>query len=222
MRELGFSLTCFMSCSFLTRACVVDPPVRIIFDTDMASDCVDVGALAVLHALADQNEAEVFAVVTNRRCPADASVAVGDVANTYYGRGNIPIATDRDGAKVRWNKPSAYTPTQRDEFPHDTPGDKDRPDAVDLYRRVLANQPDASVVICSVGALSNREDLLESGPDEYSDPNGKELIIAKVKTTVIMGGNFPRSLQHPRAGNDIPICVDTLLLFASTKLVSPI
>ena len=43
------------------------------------------------------------------------------------------------------------------------------PDALSVYRATLAAQPDGSVVICSVGALSNLEDLLRSGPDEHSD-----------------------------------------------------
>ncbi len=38
-------------------------PVRVILDTDMASDCDDAGALAVLNALADCGEAEIVAVV---------------------------------------------------------------------------------------------------------------------------------------------------------------
>ena len=44
-----------------------ESPVPIIFDTDMDNECDDAGALAVLHALADEGEAEILAVVTNRR-----------------------------------------------------------------------------------------------------------------------------------------------------------
>ena len=39
------------------------PPVKILFETDMANDCDDAGALAVLNALADRGEAEILAVV---------------------------------------------------------------------------------------------------------------------------------------------------------------
>ncbi|MCK9316355.1 MAG: nucleoside hydrolase, partial [Verrucomicrobia bacterium] len=40
---------------------VLGAPAKIIFDTDMAEDVDDVGALALLHALADAGEAEILA-----------------------------------------------------------------------------------------------------------------------------------------------------------------
>ncbi|KAA5544708.1 nucleoside hydrolase [Roseiconus nitratireducens] len=170
-----------------------DAPVKVIFDTDMASDCDDAGALAVLHALADAGEAEILAVVTNRKCPAGVSGGVCDVINTFYGRADLPIGTDKDGAKVSWNRPSSYTRALYDEFPHDSPIDEQLPDALQVYRQTLAAAEDGSVVICSVGALSNLEDLLESHADESSSLTGRELISQKVSRTVIMGGHFPRS-----------------------------
>ena len=85
-------------------------PVQVIFDTDMAGDCDDAGALAVLHALADLGEAQILAVVTNRKCTAGVSGGACDAINTFYGRPDIPIGTDKDGARFRWNKPSTYTP----------------------------------------------------------------------------------------------------------------
>ena len=38
-------------------------PIRVILDTDMDSDCDDMGALAMLHALADSGEAQILAVM---------------------------------------------------------------------------------------------------------------------------------------------------------------
>lgn len=176
-----------------TRTLHASDAVPVIFDTDMASDCDDAGALAVLHALADNGEANILAVVTNRKNLAYASAAACDVINTYYGRPNIPIGTDKDGAKSKWNKPSSYTPLLRDEFLHDTPADEDCPDATAVYRTALAAATDRSVTICSVGALSNLEDLLRSLPDAASPLSGVDLVKLKVKRTVIMGGGFPRT-----------------------------
>lgn len=172
---------------------LVANPVPIIFDTDMASDCDDAGALAVLHALADLGEAEILAIVTNRKCPGSASAAAADSINTWYGRPDIPIGTDKDGAKIRGGKPSSYTGALRDEFPHDAKPDHEMPDAVAVFRKALASQADGSVVICSVGALSNLEDVLRSEPDEFSELDGEELLKAKVRETFIMGGGFPRT-----------------------------
>ena len=58
------------------------------------------------------------------------------------------------------------------------------PDALDVYLETLRAQPDKSVVICSVGALSNLEDLLRADI---------ELVKSKVKELFIMGGGFPRT-----------------------------
>ncbi len=107
-----------------------ESPVQIIFDTDMDNDCDDAGALAVLHALADKGEAEILAVVTNRRGKSTASAAACDVINTFYGRPDIPIGTDKDGAKFGWNRVSPYTQALRDGFPHDTKPDDEMPDAL--------------------------------------------------------------------------------------------
>lgn len=180
-------------CATSTRQAFAEDPVPILFDTDMANDCDDAGALAVLHALADLGEAKILAVVTNRKDPSNASAAAVDAINTYYGRPDIPIGTDKDGAKTRGGKPSSYTGALRDEFPHDAQPDNAMPDALTIYRQTLAAQPDQSVTICSVGALSNLEDLLRSGPDAHSDLTGEALIKAKVKLTLIMGGGFPRT-----------------------------
>ena len=168
-------------------------PVRIVFDTDMANDCDDAGALAVLHALADLGEAEILAVVTNRKDPSNASAAAVAAINAWYGRPMIPIGTDKDGAKSGGKTPSSYAPALRDEFPHNARPDDQMPDAVTVYRRVLAQAPDHSVVICSVGALSNLEDLVNSTGDQHSALTGRELIALKVRQTVIMGGGFPRT-----------------------------
>jgi hypothetical protein len=163
-------------------------PVKILFDTDMANDCDDAGALAVLHALADLGEAEILAIVTNRKDPSNASAAAAAAINTWYGRGDIPIGTDKDGATgdTKGGSPSAYCAALRDEFPHDAKPDDAMPDALDVYREALSKQEDGSVVICSVGALSNLEDLLRADPD---------LVRSKVKTLYVMGGGFPRTAR---------------------------
>src|SRR5438046_2179973 len=60
-------LFCLLACGPLPCLGATGPPrpaarpVKVIFDTDMDSDCDDVGALAVLHALADRGEAEILA-----------------------------------------------------------------------------------------------------------------------------------------------------------------
>ncbi len=181
-------LTTTLCITLISLGTALAEPTKIIFDTDFASDCDDAGALAVLHALADLGEAEILAIATNRKCPANASAAAAATINTYYGRPDIPIGTDKDGQKrpIKWNKGSMFTGQLAEEFPHNAKPDDQMPDSLDVYRAALQSQPDGSVVICAVGALSNLQDLVEH---EF------ELIEKKVKALYIMGGQFPRSAR---------------------------
>lgn len=185
-------------CGFLGAGMSRAAPVRIIFDTDMAGDCDDAGALAVLHALADANECEILAITTNRKDLTGASAAAVDAINHWYGRPNIPIGTDKEGGASSPPPRSPYTEALRDHFPNAAKADRDMPDALDVYRAALAGAPDSSVVICSVGALSNLEDLLK---------NERALVEQKVKGLVVMGAQFPDSRKNGPETNirvDIP------------------
>src|SRR5688500_18066106 len=77
-------------------------PGRILFDTDMDSDCDDVGALAVLHALADRGAADILATVVSSR--HEWSPACADAINTFYGRPNLPIGCPKKGGAMKASK----------------------------------------------------------------------------------------------------------------------
>ena len=165
-------------------------PVRLILDTDMESDVNDVGAVAVLHALADNGEAEILATMICSNNPN--SPACLAALNTYYGRPDIPIGVARARAVGR---PSRYAQRIAKEFPQDLGSSDNAPGAVPLYRKILAEQPDESVVICTIGYLTNLRNLIESRPDEISDLSGADLVARKVKLWVCMGGEFPRGRE---------------------------
>lgn len=69
-------------------------PVRVIFDSDMSSDCDDVAALAVLHALADEGKATIVAVGASGRNKWTPLCL--DAITAYYGHPEIPIGTAKD------------------------------------------------------------------------------------------------------------------------------
>lgn len=167
-----------------------DSPVRIVFDTDMASDVDDVGALAILHALADLGEAEILAIgVSSRNENVGPCV---DAIDTWYGRPDIPIACPRaTPAAGTEETPSKYAEAVAGAFPHRLRRTSDAPEAALLYRKVLAAQPDASVVVVSVGFLTNLRSLLDTPPDAVSSLTGEELVRRKVRLWVCMGGKFP-------------------------------
>jgi inosine-uridine nucleoside N-ribohydrolase len=163
--------------------------VPIIFDTDIGTDVDDAGALAILHILADRGEAEILATMSanqNRWC----APAI-DVINTYYGREDMPIGCSKTGPN-----PEKWYHDSVGDFPHNLSSSEDAPDAVELYRKILAAQPDNSVTIVVVGWLTNMAELLNSKPDQYSPLAGRELVETKVKELVSMGGRWPNSYKN--------------------------
>lgn len=158
---------------------------RIIFDTDIGADADDLGALAMLHHFVDSKECELMAVM----CWSTEQYAVSaiDAVNRFYGHPDIPVGARKDSAVyIKWN----YNRVIADQFPHEL-SYNNVPDAVSLYRKILMESPDKSLVIVAVGPLKNIEDLLKSEGDALSPLSGKELIEQKVSEFVIMGGNFP-------------------------------
>ena len=81
-----------------------------------------------------------------------------------------------------------------DNWPSPVKGSWDVPDAVSVYRQVLAAAEDHSVVISAIGFATNIADLLRSGPDDHDSRNGNDLVAAKVKTVVWQGGAVIQSL----------------------------
>jgi inosine-uridine nucleoside N-ribohydrolase len=170
-------------------------PVDIVFDTDMALDVDDVGALALLHALADRGEARLLAVGISESARHENGIwaaPAADAINTYFGRPDIPIGVYR-GPHQQTTDTGRYAEKVARAFPHDLESGARAPDATAVYRKVLAGRPDGSVTVVSVGFLTNLDLLLRSGPDERSPLDGVELVRRKVKQWVCMGGRFPSS-----------------------------
>ncbi len=195
--DMPFNYADYYFLEALLRYEVAKERPRIILDTDMLSDWDDVGALAMLHALADRGEAEILATVA---CTVGgASVGAVEVVNGYYGRAALLVgccrkgveAAKRDGGHAKYRRMVEKFPT----FVRH-PTTETAPDAVKVYRRILSAQPDGSVTICSLGFLTNLRDLLASGPDEFSSLAGRELVAKKVKRWVAMACNHPNGKEY--------------------------
>ena len=204
----------FAAGTLLAAVSLSAEPVKIIFDSDMIGDFDDVGALACLHALADAGEAEILATVSSTR--GNASVGAIQVINTYYGRGDLPVGAPK-GMGVNGLDPEkqvkvdkSLAPDRKRDCGHykyrkllaDYPGwyafaDADEsPDANDTYRKVLAAQPDGSVVICTTGFITNMRRLLETKGDRHSPLDGKALVAKKVKRWVAMACRYPYGYEY--------------------------
>jgi len=152
-------------------------PVKVIYETDFAFDVDDVGALAILHAMADNGEVEILAVSYNevQNKAADAI----DAVNTWYDRGDIPIGLyDKPlDSPDFYNAPYINTLAAMANDITDNVVDT----SLNVYKQVLAQQPDNSVTIISVGFLNSLYDLLLDDP---------ELVASKVNKLVLMGGVY--------------------------------
>jgi len=179
---------CVLLICFLSHAQKSNKPVPIIFDSDMGPDYDDVGAITLLHALADSGQAKILATIASTKY--DGVACVLNVFNIYFKRPHIPIAVPKGNASTL-RDPQHWTDTLIAKYPHSLKTNDDVPDAAELYRKILSKQPDHSVTIVTVGFLTNLSNLLLSKADNYSSLDGKELVKQKVKQLVCMAGRFP-------------------------------
>ena len=167
-----------MQLFLLFSACIAlaNSMVKLIIDTDMDFDVDDVGAVCAAHAMADRGEVEIIAIVHNAGYPR--GIGAVSVLNHYYGRDDISLGAFKgkfgqdvggvyiDDLVENWESPVKHYDQVKD--------------AVVVLREALAGADDASVVISSVGFLTNIANLLESPADDISNMTGYELVKHKV------------------------------------------
>ena len=187
------------------------PSENIIFDTDIAPDYDDVGAMALLHAFADKGEIKILATIS---CNAfNTTVPSISVLNNYFGRPEIPIGITHRKQPDK-DCPPKWAETIIAKYPHNIKSNDEAMEAVKLYRKILARQKDQSVTIVTVGFFTNLADLLDSKSDEFSNLTGKELIRKKVKLLIAMAASLPEGKLR---GSEYNVNVDPI---ASQKVFS--
>ena len=191
-----FLLSCGISFAQMQK------PVNIIFDTDIAPDYDDVGAMALLHAFADKGEANILATIS---CNAFATTAPTlSVLNNYFNRPGIPVGVTKNATPDK-NCAQQWAEAIVAKYPHTLQSNNDALDAVKLYRKVLAAQPDKSVTVVSVGFFTNLAGLLTSTADGYSPLDGRQLVIKKVKQLVSMAARIG---DDGKSGYEFNVLVD--------------
>ena len=184
-------------------------PVTIIFDTDIAPDYDDVGAMALLHAFADKGEAKILATISSNSF--ETTVPTISVINTYFNRPNIPIGVVKDSLPNKLCQ-QFWAQGIISKYPHALSSNNDAMDAIKLYRKILSAQPDKSVTVLTVGFFTNLAGLLKSKADEFSTLTGKELIVKKVKQLVSMAARLDKG---EKSGYEFNVFIDA----AATKEV---
>jgi inosine-uridine nucleoside N-ribohydrolase len=175
---------------FFVCTCLFAQSIKVILDTDIDSDVDDVGALAMLHTLADHGKVEILGVIVT----SDDRYAPGctDAINHFFNRPEIPIGVEKG---IPLQHLSKYTKEIAEGFPKRIETYEEALDATSLYRQLLAEAPDQSVVLISIGHLTNLAHLLKSDADEISPLTGIELVRQKVKLWSCMGGMYPEGKE---------------------------
>ena len=197
----------------------------VIFETDIGNDVDDALALDMLYKYMDQGKIDLLAVMLNKCAPAPAEFM--DIMGTWYGYPDIPVGIVRDGADDPWGQYAQKVVDLNNEdgshmFERSHTGYDKLPDAHILYRKILAQQPDNSVVISTVGFSTNLARLLDTPADEYSPLTGKELVARKVKLLVPMAGHMADTTYcEYNVIKDIPAAQKVFAEWPTKMVVSP-
>jgi hypothetical protein len=167
-------------------------PTPVIIDTDIFGSADDAGALAIANALQDNGNIKILGVVVNY--PSKWGAPAASAINTYYGHSSIPVGSIHPTTS-EVATPKDYAQYVAQHFPNQIAGNDgaNAPDAVGLYRQLLAGAADHSVTIVGIGLETNLQNLMNSPADQYSGLGGKALIAQKVQSLTMMGGQFPNS-----------------------------
>ena len=168
-------------------------PIQMILDSDFGSSTDDLFALMMIHHYIDQGKVDLRGVVVDRE--GDKNAQLVDIFNTYYGHPNIPIGLERNGVKnprcfIPYNGICDLKDSQGNPLFERTMTDNNFMDGYRLYRKLLSQAEDKSVVVVAIGFVTTIAELFQSGADEFSPLNGVDLFGQKVKAVYIQSGRF--------------------------------
>jgi hypothetical protein len=162
-------------------------PQRIIIDSDLSLWWDDATAVGMANVLQQRGKVQILAVMSDIRNPM--ATAALDAIDTAYGHSGIPVGAAPDSSAD--TAPHGYSDALAEQLPHAIRSSSQAQPAANLYRRVLAAQPDHSVTVVAIGGDTNLAALLRSGPGHGSSLPGRALVARKVKKLVIEDGLFP-------------------------------
>lgn len=166
---------------------------KIIYDTDMDTDCDDAGALGLLMHYVKAGKGELLGIIADTPV-AEAAPCCEAICRWY---GTVPPigAVSHTEQEPRFAEYCAHrgrlAPTRYyNRILAEGIETRAYPDAADLYRRLLEGEEDHSVTIVCVGLLTALADLLETA-------DGAALLRRKVKRLVTMGdATYPQQTEH--------------------------
>ena len=169
------------------------PRVQMILDSDFGSSTDDLFALMMLNHYIDEGRVDLKGIVVDRE--GEKNAALVDVFNTYYGHPDIPVGLERNGVK----NPRCFIPYSGIVDLKDAQGNplfkrsldiSKCPEGYKLYRQLLSQADNHSIVVVAIGFATTLSQLFDSGADEYSPLSGVDLFAKKVKAVYIQSGRF--------------------------------
>lgn len=183
----------FVAIMAVFTPCRAQQPIPVILDSDFGSSTDDLFALMMLHHYIDDGTVDLKGIIVDRE--GEKNAALVDVFNTYYGHPDIPVGLERNGVK----NPRCFIPYSGIVDLTDAQGQPlfrrsfdaaQCPEGYKLYRRLLSQAADNSIVIVAIGFATTLSQLFTSTADEYSPLNGVNLFAKKVKGVYIQSGRF--------------------------------
>ena len=157
-----------------------------ILGTDWWTDCDDAAAVRLLTRFAKAEKIKLLGVGINACMEYSVASLVGFLRAD--GLGNVPVGIDLDATDFSGNPP--YQKRLALNYAPDV-CNTDAPNAVRLYRRLLAEATD-KVEILEIGFLQVIAAVLKSPADDISELSGAELVKEKVKKVWLMAGKWDR------------------------------
>ena len=172
------------------------PIVQVMIDMDMDTDVEDLGALATLHALADNGEVQILS--TTCSTTNNWSALCISVINNWYRRPKLPVgvlkAQVNPGSTVQWPGYS-FNKYLVLHFKGKFKSVAEVPDACAIMRKTLSSSTRKVIIIVTGGSINLRY-LLDSKADKFSKLNGHDLIKEKVNFITMVGGGYPAFKQE--------------------------
>lgn len=168
-------------------------PVKMILDADFGSSTDDLFALMMLNNYIDSGLVDLKGIIVDREGEKNAGVV--DIFNTYYGHPDIPVGLERNGVKnprcfIPYNGICDLKNAQGQPLFKRSLNPSECMDGYKLYRKLLSQAEDKSIVVVAIGFATTLSQLMESGADEYSSLSGLDLFGKKVKAVYIQSGRF--------------------------------
>lgn len=167
----------------------------VIFDTDWWTDVDDACAIRILLDAEKKGEINVCGIAISSL--NETSVASLRSFLDYEKRPDMRIAVDWQAIDYP-GKPCYHDLLIKSNPIENT---KKAEDCVQFYRSILASAK-GKIDIIVVGFPNTLARLLESGPDEHSDLDGRQLIKKKVNRLWMMAGMYPSGKEHNFAHNE--------------------